>query len=339
MKSKSLMLFAVAAGCGLVAMIGAQRMMAANRTHPGETVKVLVARTDIAPGIRLDAESVTFKALPAEAVPEGAVLEEAQYKERALKSRAFAGQPILVQQLGEKGVFGTSVQLRKGYRLHSVPVNATQIHSGLMKPGDRVDIVLAYEMNRPGIGTQSFARTILKYVEVFAMGDQQIGAEANDGKQANRDVKNVTVQVTPAEGELLQLAQKKGTLALALRGIDDTEDVNSQGMDESQLADMRAELNDERPREPEPPPIVAEPKPTFGDYLKGMPVEVATPATKPTWKMEVFQGDERKVYELELPEDAAPSPPNDTAVTSSPSLMNSMKTFWLGGAKKRNMAP
>lgn len=355
MKPKSLILFAVAAGCGLVAMVAAQQMMAANRGPKVETKRVLVARTDVGVGLPLTQELVAFKELPIDAVPEGAIFEEEQYVERALKTRAYGGQVILLAQLGEKGVYGTSIEIPKGMRLITVPVTATMIHSGIMKPGDRVDVVLTYNTSRAGSKNQSFTKTILEYIQVFAMGDLKMGVEPVETKGPSKDVKNVSLLVTPLQAEIVKLAESKGTIHLTLRSIEDTEHVASRGTDEAQLADLQAELSDDhRPKAepvPQPAPVPVAPpepvvqheepaKPSFSEFLQG-PVTAEVPAepVKPTWKIEVFQGDEKKIHEVDLPE--AESVTKATPVTSkttvTTSLLAPMKQ-WLSGGVKRPAA-
>ncbi len=336
MKNKSLLLFAVAAGCGLVAMVGAQRMMA-DRTPQVDTVRVLVARIDIDAGVKLDKESVMFRDLARDAVPEGAIVSEEQFQERALRSRAYAGQVLLVAQLGEKGVFGTSIKIPKGMRLVSLPVTATMTHSGIMKAGDRVDIVLTYQTNKPGVGTQFHTKTILEYIQVFAMGSTQIGAEVIDGKGGGpTDVKNVSLLVSPLQAEIFKLAEGKGTLHLTLRSIEDVDQVASRGTDESQLADLRAELSDDRPKVeevPTPAPAVTEqPKSSsFAEFLQSPAAEVPAEPVKKTWKMVIFQGEERKIHEVELPDEPVAPKTNETVVqpAASPTSLPTTPTAFL----------
>ena len=348
MKPKSLILFAVAAACGLVAMIGAQQLLS-NRGPQTPMRKALVAKADVPIGVLLTKDLVAFKELPVDAVPEGAVTTEEEFAERALKSRAYPGQVILVAQLGEKGVLGTSIEIPKGMRLITVPVTATMIHSGIMKPGDRVDVVLTYNTSRPGVGNQAFTKTILEYIQVFAMGDLKMGVEPNDGKGVSKEVKNVSLLVTPTQAEIMKLAESKGTIHLTLRSIEDTEQVASAGTDEAQLADLRAELSDDhRPKtEPAPAPPAPEPvvnveeppaKPSFSEFLQN-PKTVETPAPKPTWKIEVFQGEERKIHEVDLPEVGAATVATPvTTQTSTPTALLAPMKQWLTGGFKRPAA-
>lgn len=316
MKPKSLMLFAVAAGCGLVAMIGAQQLMARNKGEKTEQVKVLVALSEIDSGVRLTTDLVAFKDFPKENVPEGAVTKEEDYAERALKTRAYPGQPILIPQLGAKGQFGTSLQIPEGKRLATLKVDAVGIHSGIMKPGDRVDIVLTYQIQRRGNAPDIKTRTILQYVQVFAMGNHMIGTEVAEDNSP-REVKSVSLLVSPIQAELLKYAERKGTLHLTLRGTLDKAPVISDGADEEQLERLQNELaRDMNPELATEGPAPAPTQPSFTDFVKhdrapAAPVE----AQKVTWKIQVFQGQDEKTYEFE--EEEPETKPSDAAEPSA----------------------
>ena len=73
MKTKSLVLLAMALGCGFVAMLGVQQIMSGEKEKPKDLVSVLIARQEIEPGVRLETSQVSFENLPREAVPAGAV--------------------------------------------------------------------------------------------------------------------------------------------------------------------------------------------------------------------------------------------------------------------------
>src|SRR5690606_991167 len=110
------------------------------------TVSVLVARQEIEAGVKLDMAQVSFEELPREAVPAGAVTEASQFEDRALKSRAYPGDVILQAKLGEKGQYGASTSIPEGLRVVTVPVNMTTVHSGMIRPGDRVDVLVTYSI-------------------------------------------------------------------------------------------------------------------------------------------------------------------------------------------------
>src|SRR5262245_12259 len=106
MKMKSLMLLVVAVGCGLVAMLGVQQVLSSDRGQKIEKVRVLVALTEIDPGVPLTKDNADFREVAKDAVPEKAVVKKEEYEERAPNTRIFANQVICIPQLGEKGVFG-----------------------------------------------------------------------------------------------------------------------------------------------------------------------------------------------------------------------------------------
>lgn len=352
MRPKSLMLFAVAVSCGLIAMVGAQQLLA-NRNSDVERRKVLVARTEVEPGVRLTNELVAFREIPIDAVPKGAVVEEEQFADRALKVRAFPGQVIQVAQLGEKGQYGTSLDIPPGMRLVTVPASATMIHSGIMKPGDRVDVVLTYKMMKKSSGYQTLTKTILEYIQVYAMGDLRMTSESVQAGTPAKDVKNVTLLVSPIQAEIMKLAESKGTIHLTLRGVLDREAVSSKGTDEAQLEFLRAELSDEgiatvstsseakdeTPAKPTPDNEPA-PRPSFADFVMTdiTPQEPPPPPEVPKWKMEVFQGDERKIYEIDLPEvkptAAVIETPTSAPPTQRSSLWNAPLTKWITGERR-----
>lgn len=356
MKSKSLLLLGVAAGCGLVGMIGIQQWMSAQGGKKVDRVRVLVAKTEIDPGVRLTEELVGYKEVPRDGVPEDAVVKDEQFAERALKTRAFRGQVIQTAQLGEKGQFGTSLEIPVGQRLVTVPVNSTMTHSGIMKPGDRVDIVLTYTVNRRGVGQIAKAKTILEYIQIYAMGDQKLGTEpVADAKGVTKDVKNVSMLVTPLQAEILKFAEKKGTLHLTLRSTLDHEAVASSGTDEERLERLQAELADLEPgaqgekleAKAAETPVAArqESKPSFAEFLNAAAPAEAAPPPKPTWKMEIFAGDQRTVHELELPEadDAGVSAKPTAGQATAPVVWGSLQRMFRGGkgqsAAGRAVAP
>ena len=195
MKMKSLVLLAMAIGCGLVAMLGVRQVLSGDRGPAVETAKVLVAVTNIMPGQPLDDTNVTFKDWPKDKIPQGAVTSHEQYMERSLRVSAVPNEVIMAARLNEKGVFGGSSEIPAGMRVATVPVTATQTHSGLILPGDRVDVVVTYTMHKmtggqmnTQLGEIRKARTILQYIEVFATDNIRIssGSSGENTKEVSR---------------------------------------------------------------------------------------------------------------------------------------------------------
>jgi|HubBroStandDraft_4_1064222.scaffolds.fasta_scaffold148972_2 pilus assembly protein CpaB len=317
MKMKSLVLLAMAIGCGLVAMLGVQQVLSGDKKPPTETGKVLVAITNIMPGQPLDDSNVAFKAWDKTDIPQGAVTSHEEYQERSLRVSATPNEPIMIAKLNEKGVFGGSSEIPKGMRVATVPVTVTETHSGLILPGDRVDVVVTYTVahNMPGQMNSQFgeikkAKTILQYLEVFATDNIRQSAVPN-GEQKEVAAKNISLLVTPDQYVLLMLAKSKGQISLALRHRGDDSESRPSEVDETAFEHLKVTHGpNKKERDADEGKVAvrdsldleqvkvaeAPPKPE----VKPEPVKEKE---KPTWLMRVFEGDKLREEQVELPEE------------------------------------
>ncbi|MEZ6044395.1 MAG: Flp pilus assembly protein CpaB [Planctomycetaceae bacterium] len=119
---------------------------------------MLVAIEAIGPGTMLTEANTEFREIPLDAIPAGAVTRPEQYQERAILSRAVPNEPIMEAKLGARGVSGASTEIPKGMRVVSVKVNQTTTHSGLMLPGDRVDVLLTFQSRSTSNGRSAMVR-------------------------------------------------------------------------------------------------------------------------------------------------------------------------------------
>lgn len=319
MKMKSLMLLAVAVGCGLVALLGVQQVLSSDRGEKIAKVRVLVARMEIEPGVPLGKDNVDLREVPKDGVPENAVTKVEDYEERALTTRVYANQVICLPQLGEKGVFGATINIPDGMRVVTIPVNATTTHSGMLKPGDRVDVLATFQLQRPGLGSVTRTKTILEYIEIFATDSVRSGAEEPSKASSAKDgVKNVSLLVNPKQANVLKLAENKGTVHLALRSKTDILRTDKTDIDESNLESLEALFDGDnsanRPNSAKAEPVE---KPTFSDYLAEPQKEEPKVSNKPTWKVTIFNGGKKEVQEVELPEPETPVKPEKSADAAS----------------------
>jgi pilus assembly protein CpaB len=328
MKMKPMILMLVAVACGLIAMVGVQQTLGSRGDSAGPKIKVLVARKEVQAGTPLDETCVGFKLVSKSEAPEDVISTKEEYEKRAPRVKLYEGQYVHKKQLGEKGEYGASMEIPNGMRVVTVPVTATMTHSGLLSPGDRVDVQVTYSYTRPKVGKSFKTRTVLQYIEVWATDAVRMGTEAS--KEDSSQSKNVSLLVYPGQGALLQLAQEKGQIHLLLRGRNDKAPAEQTGdLDEAALDRKLAELFDEPEDAPQaaatspqevasalpdsPSPTPAPPQPSFSEFLNTLetPVAPEPPAPpKPTWKVEIFNGDKKQVAEFELPDDpnAPPAP-------------------------------
>lgn len=291
MKTKSLVLLAMAVGCGLVAMLGVQQILSGEK--PKDTIPVLVAKQEIEAGQRINPKQVAFEDWPRENVPQGAVTDMAQFEDRAVKFRAYPGDVILQAKLGEKGVYGPSTAIRPGLRVVTVPVNTTSSHSGMIRPGDRVDVLCTYSVRRPGSVEVSRTKTVLEYIEVFAVDRNREGEGTTDTKKETK-AENLSVLVTPDQAHVLMLAANKGKLQMALRNSEDKDTANVATIDDRIFDEIQAtkgaehEEPDAKPAASEPPPIVSA-------------TPVSAEPSEEVWAIEIFEGETKRLEIIKLP--------------------------------------
>jgi len=209
MKMKPLMLLAIAVACGLIAMVGVQQALNnGKRGGDPNLVKVFAALDDIPAGLPITQEMLVPRQVHKTAVPEGAVTDLKQIEERALKVKAFKGDLIFDAKLCKRGEAGASVTIPEGMRAFTIPVTETQAHSGMVQPNDRVDVACAYEIRSSNGPPLKKNRTILEYIQVFAVNNNRdLDKDKVDQKQT---VKSLTLLVTPKQCDLLGLMQSAG---------------------------------------------------------------------------------------------------------------------------------
>ncbi len=236
MRPKSLVLLILALGCGLVASIGINQVMA-NR-HSGssgetvETTPIFVALGEIGIGDPLTAEMLKLEEWPKAKAPAGSLSKLEDVEGRRCRQRFYPGEPILEAKLlapGEKGQSPTDL-IPKGYRVVSIRVDAVSSSSGMILPGDRVDVMVHVAENQGKGIPQARIRTFLQNVKVFAVDDL---FSRND--ESTVSAKTISLLVTPDQAELVMLAAQLGSVQLVMRSATDDTDKPTTGADVQEL--------------------------------------------------------------------------------------------------------
>jgi Flp pilus assembly protein CpaB len=105
--------------------------------------------------------------------------------------------------------------LQPGMRAVSIPVDRVKDVSGLVQPGDRVDVI-AIPPPRGNGGAPPRAATIFRGIRVLAVGNALENPSATPSPEEQTAV-TVTLEVTPNQADLLAWADQNATLRLALR--------------------------------------------------------------------------------------------------------------------------
>lgn len=215
----------IMAGTGLVArswLAGQRAQMAAMpQAAPQAPIKktyVLVAEADLPTGSFVKEENLTWQAWPDDKLHASYMVQETTKIEDLLGAvvrRAIAaGEPISTSRILKPGDRGfLAAVLRPGYRAVAVRVDATSSISGLVFPGDRVDIMLTHSISN-GESQRRATETVLTNVRVLAI-DQKI----DDTDESPKVGKNATLEVTPKQAEMLAVLGELGKLSFALRSL------------------------------------------------------------------------------------------------------------------------
>jgi pilus assembly protein CpaB len=133
------------------------------------------------------------------------------------------GEPITKGKIVKPGDRGfLAAVLRPGMRAISVPITATSGISGFVFPGDFVDIMITETLRSRGAGAGSnqgeterkAAETVLHDVRVIGI-DQRLEGKAGQAMVGH----TATLEVTPKQGEIIELAAEMGKLSLSLRSL------------------------------------------------------------------------------------------------------------------------
>jgi pilus assembly protein CpaB len=227
MKAARLAVLVIALGAGGVAAMLAGRGKAPEVkpvavTKP-DTVDILVAKSDIGMGQSLTPNELQWQAWPAGAATGNFIRKsdkpDAIEKLAGQVARApfVLGEPIREAKLVDtKGSGFMAAILPAGMRAVSTQISPETGAGGFILPNDHVDVILTKKDNdKSGDGQTS--ETVLTNVRVLAI-DQNI-QEKNGQKVVVG--KTATLELSPGQAETLTLAQRIGTLSLALRSIAD----------------------------------------------------------------------------------------------------------------------
>lgn len=247
MRGKMVQTFALAVACGLVAMYGVSQMVGTPAPAKPEMQEVVVAARDIKVEEVLTEELVKVIELPKSAVPEGSFSEVGKLKTRWARIPLLANEPVVEAKLAEEGEPpGLVGRIPPGMRAFAVEVNEGTGVSGFILPDHCVDVIQTRTESKPGRLAREKGETILQNIRVLAAG--QVTTRPDD---KTIQVRTVTLAVTPRQVETLVAAKAKGSLSLALRGIEDKEVVEPESEPESEPEPMPQPM-------PIPPPVIVQ---------------------------------------------------------------------------------
>jgi len=276
MRSRGMLMLFIAAIAGLAAVFLAARWM---QNQGGEKGRIAVANVDIELGGRITSEMIRMVDWPEGSVPTGAFAEAAKLDGRVVLVSIQRGEPLTEARLapvGTKG--GLSAVVPEGKRAMTVRVNDVVGVAGFALPGTYVDVMVNTKDERAQRSdrNQSISKIVLERILVLA-----VAQEADRDSTKPKVVNAVTLELTPSDAEMLDLARSVGTLSLVLRNQTDPKAMARAG------GATKAELLGISKVEPEPAkPVAAAPAPVA---RRAAVVVAAAPAPR-TNCVEVIRG-------------------------------------------------
>ena len=303
MRAKSIVLLVLALGCGLVAAIGITQVLAKREgdpaVAPGDTETIFVAMKEISVGEPLTPQDVRLEQWPKNRTPPGALTRIEDVEGRRTKGLIIPGEPILEKKLFGKGDKnqGASVLIPKGYRVYSVRVDDVSGGGALVQPGDRVDLLLFLAKNLAKGIHKTTTRTILQDIKVFAVNDEY---QLSSRDQTTKKVvaRSIRLLVTPAQAEVVGLADELGKIRLVLRSPMDDEHAQPPSASPEDLLGESGAGNREKEKLIEKLGLGGSQAGTsFRDQLEKMRTNAASAAVKPLkqlneWRMIQIKGEE-----------------------------------------------
>lgn len=204
------------------------RATAAERraTAAWELQPVIVAREDLPAAAVLARERLAIRRVPAKFVPWGAAgpAQLAEVEGRQLLHALPAGQAITAAMLAGETAPLFSASIPAGTRALTFPVDEVNSFSGLLAPGDLIDLLYA---SGAGAGTtETTVRPLLQAVRVRATGRvvRRIPMRSDDGAsgEVEREFTTITLDLSPEDAQRIVLAQRTGELTAVLRNPADS---------------------------------------------------------------------------------------------------------------------
>jgi pilus assembly protein CpaB len=182
---------------------------------PIATRLVWVAAGDLSAGDRFTAANATSRLWPADSVADGQLAGDAAallpYEGAVLGMPVSAGHPLLASHFRHGAAGALAALVAPGMRAVSLAVSAASGLSGLVVPGDRVDVVVA----RTLASGRSVA--VVPVLDAKVLGiDQRLSAGPSEDEAAAVPA-TVTLEVTPEQAGALALIGNDARIMLMLR--------------------------------------------------------------------------------------------------------------------------
>ena len=186
----------------------------------GKLVRVIVPKEDLPKGTALTSAAVASRDVPADWAHSNAITPQQfdRVENQKLAYPAARGEMILWSMLEGQRAPSFSARLPAGRRAITVPVDEVNSISGMLQPGDRIDLMVSARKDN-----RAYMFPLLQNVVVLATGSQAVAAGDTSGKEAGRrSYTTITLDASPQDAQRVLAAREVGKLAALLRSPGDS---------------------------------------------------------------------------------------------------------------------
>jgi pilus assembly protein CpaB len=195
------------------------------------TSEVLVAAADLSPGTQLTPSSVRWQEWPKANVDSRFITQQANpdldkiVTGAVVRAPLVSGEPLNTSKIVEhaQGAGFMAAMVAPGMRAISIPITTETGAGGFILPNDRVDVIVTRQISDSPRRFRSM--TVLNDIRVLAV-DQTF--EGKDQKSVL--AKTATLELSPAQTEIVSRAQASGSIALSLRSLEDGDAAGSKAL-------------------------------------------------------------------------------------------------------------
>ena len=229
-RHRTALLFGAALAFGALATLAARGYIAEYLERERELLRptqpmaeVVVAKRNLDAGEIVSADSMALRRIPAEYVASTA-LQPGQFEGfvgARLTVPLRAGEVLIQGAIAGADVATFSSKIRPGIRALTIAVDEINSVSGMLQPGDRIDLFLS--VRPPGQGPAQMlpeaTAPLMQDLLVLATGRQV--RPGGDDPRLGRSFTTITVEASPEEAQRLIVAQRGGKLTAMLRNPED----------------------------------------------------------------------------------------------------------------------
>jgi pilus assembly protein CpaB len=231
MPAKTILTVLFLISLGVVVILGLRALPQRGDVDTGARDEILVATAALPSGTLLRAKDVVWHlsgtaepgqiVRPADAAGKANTELDQQARAEvygaALRAGVSAGDPIrrsAIVKPGDRDFL--QIVLSPRARAIAIPVATGGASTGLLYPGDRVDVILTQTFKHdPPLTRRSVSETVVESLRVLAVDTP----DAKPTSAGNSFGRTVTLEVTPEEAEKINVATELGKLSLTLRSI------------------------------------------------------------------------------------------------------------------------